>query len=789
MASPDLDLDRVPAALRERPQWLVWRFEDKPGAKKPAKMPYYLDGGRRVGKQGDEADRARLAAFEHVRAAVDSGQAAGLGFAFLPGDGLIGIDLDGVVDAETGEIQERAAAIIRACASFTELSPSGKGVHIYCLGETRSHKSNEIGVEVFCGRQFFTVTGRQFAGSPDEVTAIRPEVVARLHQIIDEARGKPASGAGPARELVQGAGGPDGPAERERIESALACVSADLGYNDWIAVGMALYDALGESVGFTVWDYWSSRGAKYGGAEGLRGHWRSFAGRPPGGDGVIFKLAMAAGWRPPRARAAPPSQGGSPSGAVPAGGTPPDPPCWATEAPPADVLMDGVHDAAEWLSEFRRSEKGNILPSLFNSLNVLEHDPSWRGVLAFDQFAYRIVKRKPPPVSSAREGEWVDIDDVRLQVYLTKTYGFEPKKPVVMDAVMDVAYGHAYHPVREWLEGLKHDGKARLKHLLAWHFGAASTAHAASLQREDPGAHARLMAYLAAAAVKWLVGAVARVMEPGCKLDTMLVLEGGQGVLKSSTFRALFGPLWFADSKINLGDKDALAQMQGKWCYEMAEMDAHRKADDTAFKQFLSSPVDRVRWHYGRRAEDVPRQCIFVGTTNMDHYGKDETGMRRIWPVQAGEPARDGSGGIRLAEIIRDREQLFAEALKLYREGVTWWVDRRVFLMEPDNCPLVDRPWSEWDIFDEQGEQRQSQDAWEAPIVEWLMANNLLPWVTTAQVMGDALKLDMARWTPPEQKRVNAILRRLGWKPKKVGPKNARRAGWVRGDQEDGHEG
>ncbi len=777
MAAPELDLGRVPAALRDRPQWLVWRFEEKPGDKKPRKVPYYASGSRRVGKQGDAEDRARLVPFEQAERALRGGDFSGVGFAFLPGDGLVGIDLDGVIDPDTGEVQERAAGIIRACASFTEYSPSGKGVHIYCLGETNSHKSNEIGVEVFCGRQFFTVTGRQFPGSADEVTPIRPEVLGRLHQVIDEARKRPGS-VGPAREPGAG-GGPD--SERDRVESALACVPSDLGYNDWIGVGMALYDALGESAGLAAWDYWSGRGSKYPGTEVLRGHWRTFGGRTPGGPGVIFKLAMAAGWRPPRQARTAPSVG-APGGAVPGGEGPSEgPPEWVAEAPPPDAALDAMMASAEWLSDFRRNDKGNITPSLFNTLNVLENDPAWKRVLAFDKFAYRIVKRR----GDGAGREWADIDDVRLQVDLTKRYGFEPKKNVVMDAVMEVAHQHGFHPVREWLEGLApHDGKGRLKHLLGWYFGCASTLRTAALRREDPGAHVRLLKYLELASVKWLVGAVARVMRPGCKLDTMVVLEGGQGVFKSTVFRELFGADWFADSKINIGDKDALSQMQGKWCYEMAEMDAHRKADDTAFKQFLSSPVDRVRWHYGRRAEDVPRQCIFVGTTNMDAYGKDETGMRRIWPAMAGEPGPDGRGGIRLEDVRRDREQLFAEALNLFREGVTWWVDRRVFVLEPDDEPLVERPWSEWDLFDEQGEQRQIQDAWETVVQDWIAKNNLLPFLTTAQVMADALKLDPARWTPPEQKRVNAILKRLGWKSKKVGPKTARRAGWVRADED-----
>lgn len=780
MAAPEIDIDRIPAALRERAQWLVWRFESKQGEPKPRKMPYYANGGRRTGQQGSDEDRARLVPFEQAHGALQSGDFSGIGFAFLPGDGLIGIDLDNVIDPETGEVQERAAGIIAACGSFTELSPSGRGVHIYCLGETKSHKSNEIGVEMFCGRQFFTVTGLQFPGSPDVVTAIRPAVVERLHQVIDEARGKlrATGSSSPARQPVEGQGQP---ADRDRIESALAFVSADLGYMDWIGVGMALFDTLGESVGFQVWDYWSSKGSKYGGADALRAHWKSFGnGRTPGTDAVIFRLAMNAGWRPPKKpRSAPPAPS-SRSAAEPSMQAQPaamdEPPAWVMDGPPVDDLMRMVHDSADFDSEFRRNDKGNIQPSLFNTLHVLEGDPQWVGVLGFNQFSYRIVKRRMPPVLPATEGEWADIDDVRLQVYLTKTYSFEPKKTTVMDAVMQVAHAAPFHPVREYLDGLVWDGTPRLAGLLADCWGGLSTHGSAALKREDAGAHRRLVKYLELAGVKWLVGAVARIYKPGCKLDTMLVLEGGQGDFKSTSIRALFGDEWFSDSKLTIGDKDALAQMQGKWAYEMAEMDAHRKADDTAFKQFLTTQVDRVRWHYGKRAEDVPRQCIFVGTTNMEQYGKDETGMRRVWPFEV--------GFVDLDRIRSQRDQLWAEAVSLFRQGVSWWVDKRVFVLEPDDEPLIDRPWSEFELFQEQGDHRQNVDAWEEPILKFMADNNKMPYYTTAQIMGGALLLDKARWTPLEQKRVAAILRRLGFRTKKVGPKNARVNGWVRESDE-----
>ena len=153
----------VPAALRACRQWLVWQFEQKPGDKKPRKVPYYISGKRRAGVQGSDEDRAALAEFDAVCTAVAGGKFSGIGFAFLPGDGLIGIDIDGAINPETGEISERASAIIAACNSYTEYSPSRKGVHIIVQGQSETFKSNDIGLEVFCGRQFFTVTGASAA--------------------------------------------------------------------------------------------------------------------------------------------------------------------------------------------------------------------------------------------------------------------------------------------------------------------------------------------------------------------------------------------------------------------------------------------------------------------------------------------------------------------------------------------------------------------------------------------------------------------------------------------------
>jgi len=194
-----------PAELADRRQWLVWRFIVKPGQKKPSKMPYYATTGELRGwplgkprdgvpteaqpqvEQGHELDRQHLVTFEEAAKLVGTHGRGfdGLGFAFLPGDGLVGIDLD---DIENPERAARAQAIIEACGTWCEWSPSGKGVHIIGLGEIQTTKSDDIGVEVFCGRQFFTMTGQVHELSAARPLAIDPEVLAKISRTVEQAK-------------------------------------------------------------------------------------------------------------------------------------------------------------------------------------------------------------------------------------------------------------------------------------------------------------------------------------------------------------------------------------------------------------------------------------------------------------------------------------------------------------------------------------------------------------------------------------------------------------------------
>lgn len=203
-------LQAMPQAMRDLPQWLLWKFLRKPGASKPAKVPYYVNGelrgwprGRpRDGRptadqpqvaQGDELDRAHLVTLDEAIRCLQRGQHwDGIGFAFLPGDGLIGVDIDGAIDPDTGEISDLCQDVITRCASFAEHSVSGTGVHIICTGTVEPFKDDGIGLEVYCGSQYFICTGRPWPGMPAEAQPADPEVMAHLRQLVMDSKERQA---------------------------------------------------------------------------------------------------------------------------------------------------------------------------------------------------------------------------------------------------------------------------------------------------------------------------------------------------------------------------------------------------------------------------------------------------------------------------------------------------------------------------------------------------------------------------------------------------------------------
>jgi predicted P-loop ATPase len=225
----------------------------------------------------------------------------------------------------------------------------------------------------------------------------------------------------------------------------------------------------------------------------------------------------------------------------------------------------------------------------------------------------------------------------------------------------------------------------------------------------------------------------------GCKVDHMPVLEGLQGILKSTTC-AILGGAYFSD---NLPDvtsgKDVSQHLRGKWVIEVPEMHAMGRAEVAHLKAFITRAHERYRPSYGRREVVEPRQCVFIGTTNLDTYLRDETGGRRFWPLKCGT--------IDVDALAHDRDQLFAEAVKAYRDGEHWWPARDF----------------ERERIQPEQEARFEIDAWEAPTLRYLRDLQLLRRITIAEVASNALGLEVRHLGIPEQKRVAAILRRLGW--------------------------
>lgn len=379
--------------------------------------------------------------------------------------------------------------------------------------------------------------------------------------------------------------------------------------------------------------------------------------------------------------------------------------------------------AGGWKDQLARSESGALIAHMQNVELILGNDERWAGVIGYSVFSSKIIKLRVAPYGGGA-GDWADIDDMRVMKWLAQQYNLRVKVSHVVEAVSVVAHDHAFHPVCEYLERLVWDRVPRLDSWLTDVLGVKASDYSAKVGK------------------RWLISAVARVMRPGCKADSVMILEGMQGEGKSTAMGVLGGE-WFMDTPFALGDKDSFQAIRGKWIVELGELDSFNKAESTKAKQFFSASTDTYRESYGRRTNDVPRQCVFVGTTNQEEYLKDATGNRRYWPVFCNKVELD-----KLREI---RDQLWAEAVFCFNAGDIWWVTK-------------DESW----MFVEAQDERFVVDEWEGLILNWLEESQIGETATGNEILTQALKLDFGHWGKPEQMRVGAIMHRLGWRKKRM---------------------
>jgi putative DNA primase/helicase len=397
-----------------------------------------------------------------------------------------------------------------------------------------------------------------------------------------------------------------------------------------------------------------------------------------------------------------------------------------------------------WASQLRLDLVGTPERNEANVITALSNDEAFAGALVFDEFRQEILVARA--LAWDQHGvlprPWSDADDVRCAEWLQhREINVAPI--IVSRSIGAVARDIRIHPVRDYLNGLVWDSVPRLETWTVTNLGSDDTV----LNRTFGS--------------RWMISAVARIMQPGVKADHMLILEGPQGAKKSSAIKLLAGAEWFTDELAEIGSKDAAQQMRGIWVIEIAELDAISRAEVSRIKAFLTRTSDRYRPPYERYVVEVPRQCVFAGSVNPDTYLRDETGNRRFWPVRCGT--------IDLDVLRRDRDQLWAEAVARYRAGAIWWIDDPVLTAAAN----VEQ------------DARYQSDAWDARIDRWLVFERRrvnhgyagyddwrdeeldraspLSDASVGEILEGALGIEPARWTKADQMRVGAYLKRNQW--------------------------
>ena len=364
-----------------------------------------------------------------------------------------------------------------------------------------------------------------------------------------------------------------------------------------------------------------------------------------------------------------------------------------------------------------RDDKDRPIWNAHNAIALLLQHDDWQGVLAFNEFTVRrVLLRAVPGQGGGVYPRPLEDDDYTAAQAWFNNNGFpKASMEIVRAAVRKVCRHQAFDPLRDYLDNLQWDGAPRLASWLTTYCGAEPSAYVSEVGR------------------RWCISAVARGFKPGVKADCMIVLEGAQGRRKSSALAALAGEDWFADALPQMGDKDASSYLRGKWIIEVAELEAMRSQMD-AIKAFISRQVESYRPAYGREDVYEPRRCIFAGSTNKDDWQRDETGGRRFWPVRV--------GSIDVDAIARDRRQLWAEAVHLYRAGERWWLEGE----EADQAQA-------------EVAERRPDDPWRADIARVVEGRAE---VTTKEVLHElhVLPVDM---TITLSKRVAQELVALGW--------------------------
>jgi putative DNA primase/helicase len=384
--------------------------------------------------------------------------------------------------------------------------------------------------------------------------------------------------------------------------------------------------------------------------------------------------------------------------------------------------------SAEWERRLVVGNNGELKSSVENVHTILTSHEAWAGKIRKNLRRGCTVFSAGTPICNTAEKSLTDVDYGYVVRWLSQEYKIDmsPTSPNLTTTIEMIANENAFDPVKDYLAALAWDGVERIDGLLTEYFKAvpASEMHAV---------------WLRAVGSKFLISAVARTFEPGCKADQVLVLSGTTGFFKSTGVMMLaLGK--YHDTLQEFDSKDAMMKLNEVWLVELEEMQAYRKSDVEACKSFVSRCVDKYRSPYGRNVENHPRRCVFMGTTEHHDFLNDDTN-RRFWPVEIVAKAN-------LEKLAADRDQLWAEAVHRYRAGEPWHITDDALNAESLRVQNA----------------HARQDAWLDVVREYLSSRPLGAYETTvSEVLTNAVKIEVGRWTQTDQTRVARILKKLGY--------------------------
>jgi len=391
--------------------------------------------------------------------------------------------------------------------------------------------------------------------------------------------------------------------------------------------------------------------------------------------------------------------------------------------PPPPPKKPEVTDP-QWAEKLISNKEKCIYPNEFNLKLIFENDEAWRGAIGFNTFNKKVCKLSQLPIDQHEDQDekWDDTDDFNAVAWVNNEYRFNPKRDMVTRAIVVAAQGNPFNPLKDYLRSLKWDGMPRIDTWLKDYLCS---------DQDDE--------YLKLVGGIWLISAVARGLQPGCKVDTVPILEGAQGTGKTSVIKRLCpNTEWHIETQFNIGHKDVYEVIQGKWLVELAELKSLMGVDAETSKAFFSSDRDTFIPKYQRHSVSYRRQCVFIGTGNLDEYLRDATGNRRYLPIRC-------NNRVDLDKLGNARDQLWAEAVYRYDNGEKWYT-------EADN-PLV--------LHEHQS--RMETDPWDSAIERFTEAHESF---TIEQILTEVLQIAKQLQHRGHQTRIGRILTRLGYQSK-----------------------